>query len=361
MNADRKLMSAGLSAEELVRLNEEIASLARAGLPLDQGLAALAAEMGHGRIRRVTTAVAADLQAGRTLPEALERRARRIPPYYAALVAVGVRSGRLAEVLSTLTSYSRAMAELKAAVLGALLYPSIIFCAGMGLVIGCLYFIIPRFEKIFADFKMKLPWLTEFVLGLSHHPVLYFVLPPLLFVGFLIVLRFLLGASAAGRRLWARWVYAIPVLGTLIRASRLASFTDLLAILVEQDVPLPEAFRLAGAASTDPLIVARSRLVEEDLRRGQPLGETLRSRRALPDVAAWLAGVGQTQNTLAVTLRRVSELYRRQAELRAALLHSVLPPVLIIVAAVLVIGVFLLAAFMPLLGLLEGLSGGGKK
>jgi len=92
-----------VNAEDLITLNEEIAGMARAGLPLDQGLRALAQELSRGRLRRVTAEMAADLQAGRTLPEALQRQGDRVPPYYAALLAAGVRSGRIGEVPTTLT------------------------------------------------------------------------------------------------------------------------------------------------------------------------------------------------------------------------------------------------------------------
>ena len=92
-----------LSANDLITLNEEIAGMARAGLPLDQGLAALAREMGSGRLQQVTQQLATDLQAGLTLPQALQRQQGRVPPFYAALLAAGIRSGRIGDVLATLT------------------------------------------------------------------------------------------------------------------------------------------------------------------------------------------------------------------------------------------------------------------
>src|SRR5437868_5408901 len=102
-------MSDKLSADDLITLNDEIAGMARAGLPLDQGLAALAREMGRGRLQQVTRHLAEDLRAGFTLPQALQRQQARVPPYYAALLAAAIRSGRIGEVLATLTLYARAV------------------------------------------------------------------------------------------------------------------------------------------------------------------------------------------------------------------------------------------------------------
>src|SRR5947199_5537935 len=106
LRPDARPRNESMNPDDLIALNEEIAGMARAGLPLDQGLSALAREMGHGRLQKVTSAIADDLRAGRTLPEALERQEGRVPPYYAGLVAAGVRTGRVGEVLSTLTSYA---------------------------------------------------------------------------------------------------------------------------------------------------------------------------------------------------------------------------------------------------------------
>src|SRR5438552_1367245 len=115
-----------MNPEDLITLIDEIAAMARAGLPLDQGLAALPKEMGRGRLQQVTAALAADLRAGHTLPEALSRQGRRMPPFYAGLVEAGVRTGRVPDVLATLTDYARTLAQLRATVLDAALYPTVV-------------------------------------------------------------------------------------------------------------------------------------------------------------------------------------------------------------------------------------------
>src|SRR5262245_50792025 len=155
-----QLGSAPLSADDLITLNEEIASMARAGLPLDQGLAVLAGEMHSGRLKSVTNQLAADLRAGHTLPEALKRQEGRVPGYYAALLAAGIRSGKLSEVLATLTLHARAVADFRASIYSAMLYPLIVLTLGVGLIVFVGHFVLPTYVKIFEEFKMKLPYFT---------------------------------------------------------------------------------------------------------------------------------------------------------------------------------------------------------
>lgn len=346
-----------LSAEDLVALNEEIAAMARAGLPLDQGLAALAREMGGGRLRQVTQELANDLRAGQTLPEALARQGGRVPPFYAGLVAAGVRSGRIGDVLATLTTYARTLADLRVTIVNALVYPVVVILLALVLFAFIAGFLIPHFDRMFNDFKLRVPLATEVALELGRHPFEYVILPPLLLIALLLTIRFALRRTARGRMLWARWVYALPVAGTLVHSARLAAYTDLLAILVDHHVPLPEAFRLAGDASSDPLLTVGSRQAEQELARGQPLGEALRGIRQLPALLAWMAGLGERRGTLGATLHQVAAMYRRQAELRASLLRTVLPPFLIIMTAGVVVVLFVLAVFLPLISLIGVLEG----
>jgi len=344
-----------MNPDDLVALNEEIAGMARAGLPLDQGLAALAREMGGGRLRQVTETLAADLRQGLSLPEALDRQSGRIPPYYAGLIAAAIRTRRIPDVLTTLTVHTRAMADLRTTIREALFYPVVVLVVALALT-GVLFgFILPQFARVFSGFNMQLPFLSEKLLRLSENPYPLILVPAAL-VLLLLAVRFVLRRSSWGRQRWARFIYAVPVIGTLVRASRLASFTDLLGILVDQEVPLPDAFRLAGQASTDPLTAGSAREVADDLSHGLPLRAVLQNRGLVPEWVGWTVGWGEHQGRLGASLHQVAEMYRRQVEMRAALVRNVLPPFLIIATAGVFVTLFVGILMLPMIKLLEGLS-----
>jgi general secretion pathway protein F len=345
-----------MTPENLIALNDEIAAMARAGLPLDQGLAALARDMGGGRLRQVTAQLAADLRAGQTLPEALQRQGSRVPPFYAALVEAGIRSGRVAEVLATLTEYARTIANLRTTIIDAALYPAVVLVfavAILGLVIG---FLVPQYADIYQSFNMRLPVLTQAALAVCQRPGAFLVAPVLAVLGVLLLTRAALAGTERGRCYWTRAVYALPLVGTLVRSARLAAFTDLLAILVDYGLPLPRAFQLAGEASSDPFLAAGARQARQDLEAGLPLGPALRHRLLVPELVAWVTAAGERRGELGKALHHVAGLYRRQVEQRAALLRTVLPPFLIIATAGVVVGLFVIALILPMVKLLEGLS-----
>jgi type II secretory pathway component PulF len=345
-----------MNAESLIALNEEIAGMARAGLPLDQGLSVLAREMGRGRLREVTAAIAEDLRTGQTLPEALKRQSGRVPPFYASLVSAGIRTGRISEVLATLTTYARAIANLRLIVVDAFFYPCVVLFFAAVLFTGASLFIVPQFNSIFTSFQMSLPIPTRIMLEISERPISTVVVPVTgLIVGFFL-LRLIMNWTDKGRSYWARMMYVVPIVGTLIRSARLAAFTDLLAILVDHELPLPEAFYLAGASSSDPVMTAAVREIEQELQEGRPLGEALRGRGLVPEWVSWMIRLGENRGTLGKTLHQIAETYRRQAEVRASFLKSVLPPFLVICTAGLFAVFFVFALMLPMTRLLEGLS-----
>jgi type II secretory pathway component PulF len=345
-----------MNTEDLIALNEEIAGMARAGLPLDQGLAAMAKEMGRGRLQQVTAAIAEDLRAGTPLPDALERQAGRVPAFYGGLVAAGIRTGRIAEVLATLTMYARAIRHMRTIIVDALFYPAVVLVFGIALFAVLCVFILPQFDDIYRQFSLNLPAVSAVALKLGQHPRELVVYPIAGLIAILVLANLSMRFTERGRYRWAEIVYATPLLGTFIRSARLAAFTDLLAILVDYAIPLPEAFGLAGAASSDPVMAVEARNIQQELSQGKPLGQVLRGRGLVPEWVSWMTGLGEQRGTLGKTLHQVAEMYRRDVTMRAAVLKSVLPPFFIICIAGVFVALFVFTGILPMLGLLEGLS-----
>jgi type II secretory pathway component PulF len=278
-----------------------------------------------------------------------------MPPFYGHLVAAGIRTGRLPDVLATLTAYARTVAATRSIVAESLFYPVVVMALAVTLMGVLALYVLPQFDEIFQSFQMQLPAVTKGVLLLGRNPFLTIAVP--VTVAALVLLAWLLmGMTDRGRQAWAQIVYAVPVIGTLVRSARLAAFADLMAVLVEFELPLPEAFRLAGLASSDPLMAARADLIFDRLSQGSPLALALRGQGLLPEWVAWMAGTGERRGALAPALRQIATIYRRQVEARSAILRSVLPACMIIATAGVLVATFAVACMLPMIQLLEGLS-----
>jgi type II secretory pathway component PulF len=345
-----------MTPDELALLNEQITGMARAGLPLDQGLASLAKDMGRGRLRTVTRQLSDDLHSGLTLPEALAKREDQLPAYYAGLARAGIRTGRLPEVLHTLTAYARSIADTRSTVIEAFIYPTIVAVLGVALLAGLSFVGIPQFGELFSSFNLKVNPVTQAVLWVGQYPVRSVVLPIIGVAILFLFARWLILRFEAGREAWTEFIYSIPLVGTLLRSARLAAFVDLLACMVEYAVPLHEAFQLAGDATGDPLLRRQARSMRMQLEKGEPLGAALKNQGLLPEWVAWMAAAGERRGSLADTLREVAAVYRRHVNARAGVLKNVLPAILVIGVAVALGVIVVIGLIAPMIRLLEALS-----
>jgi type II secretory pathway component PulF len=328
-----------LSAADLSALNEQIAAMARAGLPLERGLRTLAQDIGRGKLRRVLEQVADDLNAGMSLPEALERHSGLIPSFYPPLILAGIRSGRLAEVLATLSSYSRKVEELRNSLRAALIYPLIVllFCAFVLVLISRV--LVPSFETLYADTFGRTWYLDDSVefqhrvgFAIARHPFLFIGTPLLIPVVAYWLIRFALGASRHSGATSAQLIYSVPIVGEMLRAARMAGYVELLRVLVENQIPLPEAITLAGRASRDPIVAAATEQIRSELESGRPLADALRRPAIMPEMITWMIATAEKRGDLTQVLEQAAEFYTRKAEQRIVLARNVIPSLVVVLS-----------------------------
>ena len=185
-----------ISIDELAALNDEIAALVRAGVPLDRGLLGAGADL-HGRLRGITTALGRRLSRGESLPDALEAEKSAIPPLYRAVVEAGARSGRLPAALEALSRFVRSYSEARAAIGVALWYPILVLSLAYFLFLGLLILIVPRFIAAFESLGLEVIWPLRWLERLGEHAPYWWPLWPVL----LLLLLLVPGGDRALRRL----------------------------------------------------------------------------------------------------------------------------------------------------------------
>jgi type IV pilus assembly protein PilC len=341
-----------LSASEAREIGGHIAEVVSAGLPLEGGLAAVAEEFPGGRVRRALLRIVRKLEAGNDLESALA--ASGAPGYLPVLVRAGKRTGKTAEILEGFIAGSQSVSELRQTMWMAVAYPLVLLLFTVPLGMFLVFWLVPEFGAIFDGFGVKLPFLTEGVLATSrfladHGGKTLAVVAAAVLVLYLFV-RLLLGPL--GTR---RMVCGIPVVGSLLRWLGMARFCPVLSLLIESRVPLDEALVLAGDASGDVEIREDCRGLVTHLQSGQTLETAARQTGRFPKSFVKALSWERHQEGFPEVLQSMSEMYAGRARALVAVLIAVLPP-LVVTGIVLVVGVILIAMFMPLIELLNKLS-----
>ena len=341
--------SGPISLNNLIALNDEIAALARAGVPLDRGLTAIGDDM-PGRLGRIASSLGRRLESGEDLAVAISHSGSEFPPIYRAVVLAGLRSGRLSVALEGIAKTARCVTEARRVMLVSLAYPFMVMFVASTVFQFTMSKTVPVIQSTFAEFEVTWPRWYVILTWLSES--LLVALPWIWQAGVILTLIFFVWmwrASVLGGRSASR----LSTIGRILHVGRMATFAETLALLLEQELPLAESLELATESSGDRGLKVAGADLAEAIRRGQPPSQL---PAGFPPLLGWMLMGGGQSGQLVAALRRQAANYRRRAAKLNAWLTIYLPLTLSAGFCGLVVGAYVLLAMAPFYFLLYQLS-----
>ena len=344
-----------MGRNEFILFNQQLASIAKAGIPLEQGLRELVRDVESRRVRRLIEDLLADLEQGTSLEDAFEKRKGVFPPLYGQIVKAGVQSGQLGEMLASLNRHIEISRQTRRMIVEAVTYPGFILLFGAGLLTIFLCCISPAFREIYSDMGSNLPGFTKLFLSLSDHVVDIWIGVGVV-VGGWILLSFLLNASVGGRRFKEGLYFRLPVLGRLLHRSKLSRLADAMALLIGAGCDMPTCLRLASGATGSETMKQQCNIIAGYIENGETIVEAGALCPSIPPFFVYSIQLGAQRNELEDNLYSLSDMYAQQTQTNQARLRSLLAPcLLIVVGAFIALGI--LALFMPMIGMLQAVQG----
>lgn len=341
-----------LSGKDFQELSGHISDITQGELPLGPGLMALAEEMPKGRIRSGVISMVRQLDSGADLETVLQSQGA--PADLRALVRAGVRSGQVGEVLAQYVTHARSVGILRRRALLGSAYPAVLLTAGAVLLVAIMVCIIPQFKKIFYDFGTELPGITMLLITISNLLVNWgiwiLVIGIPVCIGAWFLMKWLLGDV-----LYRRLVCHIPFVGPMLRFCELARFSNLFALLIENEVPMPEALRVAGEAVADAEIRDACRNLALDVESGQPLSRAAHALTGFPASFVHALTREEHRQALPETMHALADMFEGRARIQTSFVGTIFEP-LIVVFLGCTIGFMVIALFLPLIRLLNDLS-----
>lgn len=348
------MSTCSLTLDDLVLLAEELQALVRAGVPLDIGLRSTAGRMPR-RLKRMTEDLSEALAGGATLPEALDGLGETFPAPFRTLIEVGARTGRLDELLGELARFSARVRDMQTQLAAAIIQP--LATLGVGYLLSLLFIhsLVPRFAEFYVDLKTAPPvWIRA---GLALRESLPYWGPgiPLVLILLLGFRRFVQIPSWQPVPDFGGVARFIPGMARAVREAEAARFGQLLAMLLEAQVPLTEALPIVSDSVADPSLRRWCREAAEANRAGQR--DHVPASRAIPALLRWLLSQRASPSTLADGLRQMADLFRERALARMARLVNFWPTAMTIGIGLFFVGLIGTSTFGTLLDLWSQLPG----
>jgi general secretion pathway protein F len=335
-----------VSSTDLALFTRQLATLVRAGLPLEESLLAVSQQTEKPRVQSIVLGVRARVMEGHTLADGFAEFPRVFPEIYRATVAAGEQSGHLDDVLERLAEYTETREQIRQKVLAALLYPIVLTVMCFGIVSLLLVFVVPKVVAVFVAQKAQLPLITRILIAVSAFLRSYGIY--LLIVAIIAYMLFQRWQrDPAAKRRFQRLQLRTPLVGKLTRGFNTARFTRTFSILAASAVPVLEALRISAEVVTnlpmrDAVTDAAARV-----REGAPIGRSLAASRQFPPMTIHLISSGESSGQLEHMLERAAISQERELDGLLSALVGLMGPLLIVVMGLFVMGI-VFAMLLPI-------------
>lgn len=341
-----------LNRAQIIIFTEEISDLLDAGLQLEPALRIMEQRQDKSAIKSLVADLRQQIREGRNFADSLRISSRSFGELYCNLVAAGEASGALPQILRRQLNYLVILQEIQDRVKTALIYPSIVFSAGIVMLFLFLTCLVPQMTMLFAKTGKELPLATRLLIDTSDFVASYwiilFALTALTAFAFYQFIR-----RPAGRNWWDRQKLKVPLVGEILKVSIYAQFSQTMSTMLKNGIPLLQALRLVSAAETNvhyrSLFQQAANLVGE----GAALSRSLGRSGQFPPTMLDIITVGEQTGNIGQALEKAAVRYDKELKRRIHNLTTMIEPAIIILMA-LMVGV---VAYSMITGIFQSVSG----
>ncbi|MBE0596502.1 MAG: type II secretion system F family protein [Desulfuromonadales bacterium] len=344
-----------VTTKDLVVFTRQFATMIDAGLPLVQCLDILGKQQENKAFKKMLIAVKESVESGSTFADALKKHPKAFDELYVNLVAAGEVGGILDTILNRLAAYIEKAMKLKKQVKSAMTYPSTIVGIALVVISVILIFVIPAFEKMFADFGQALPLPTQVVINLSNFIQKYI----LLIIGFVIFLVFVFKkvyATNSGRARIDDLALKLPIFGVLIRKVAVAKFTRTLGTMISSGVPILDGLDIVAKTAGNRTVEKAIYQVKQSISEGKTISEPLEKSGVFPSMVCQMINVGEQSGSIDTMLNKIADFYDDEVDDAVGNLTAMMEPLLMLFLGV-TVGGLVIAMYLPIFQL-AGAAGG---
>ena len=328
----------------------ELANLLAGGVPLARALSLLRREASGAGAKYLWGRIHDDVVGGTSLADALAKWPKSFSGVYVAMVRAGEAGGFLEVVLSQIADFRAREADLKGKVKAAMVYPCVLACLAVLVLIFLLTFFIPRFSSMFNEFGGTLPGLTRMIIALSELVKSYGIVLLVALVVIVVLLRRAL-TTDAGRRRLEQTILSVPVLGQVVAHFALVRFCRMLGTLVGSGVPLVASLKVAREAIGNQTLADTVSRAIEQVQRGSPLSRALgETARLFPPSVVETIAVAEETGRLDKELVRVAASFETDLDRQLRLLVAIMEPLMLFMMAG-IIGTVVIGMLLPIFNL----------
>ncbi len=341
----------GVSQDDVTVVTRELATLLKAGLPLDRSFEILINLASNARVAELLAKLRNEVRGGSSLSKALEAQRGVFTRFYVNMVRAGEAGGSLPNVLLRLAEYMERSKALRDNVKASLTYPAFLAVVSIIAVIVLLGAVVPRFKPIFAGAGKSIPMMTKAVLfaGDAMRNYGWLMLIGMALVAYFVAIRM---REPEVRYRFDRRMVTAPAVGDLFAKVEMARFSRTLGTLLGNGVTLVSAIAIVRETMSNTWLAEAIGGVARELKEGRGLGRPMMETGRFPMLAVHMILVGEETGRLDDMLMQVADTYDREVEVAIRRALALLQPVVIVTMA-LIIGFIIISILSAMLSVYD--------
>jgi type II secretory pathway component PulF len=357
--AKKKFNHGGIKLNDLITFSRQLTTMLESGVTLLRSLEVITAQVDSQKLYEILAKVTREVEQGSSLSEALAAHPKVFNQFWVSLIEVGEASGTMPTVLNKLAFYLEQQAMFRSSIVSAIVYPAVLFGVCMGAVTFFALFVGPRFEGIFNSMNVELPLITKVLLGTFRFIKQNFVL--LLISGF--VASFLFQKyikTPIGKVQMESFMFSLPTFGNVYKMIVIERFTSQMSILIDSGVPILHALDISQRLVDNVTCARVVANIKDGVRQGELLVGPMERSGFFPPMTTQMITVGEETGELGKMLKHVAAFNQNTVETFMKRFGTLLEPFMLVFMGF-IIGVIVLAMFLPLFNISQLGGGGGGK
>lgn len=334
---------------ELSVFCRQFESILNAGVTVVDALTMLSEQSENKRFQLAVGQVRDSVQKGASLADAMAEHPKIFPSLMVHMIAAGEASGGLDIAFARLGTFFEKDAHLKGMIAKSMIYPAILICVIIGVVIIMMVKIVPTFTDSFAEVGAELPGITLAVMAISDgllHNWHWILGGAAVFVFFMAELK----KTERGAMFFGSMQLKLPLFGKLTIKSASAQLARTLSTLLSSGVPLVDAIDIVQKIMKNHIVRSVLVTTEKSVRDGIPLSVPLKESGVFPPMVYHMIGIGEETGNVEDMMDKIADYYDEEVQMATEGLLAAIEPLIIILMALIVVPI-ILAVMMPMFSL----------
>ncbi len=336
-----------IAKKDIHYFSRQMCTLLDAGIPLVRSLEIVKNATENSRLQALILSLKTDIESGHAFSEALAKHPNYFDSLYLSLVSTGEASGKIEIMLSKIAAFKERNEKLHKKIKKAMIYPCVVTVMGIVITVLLLLYIVPQFEKLYANFAVALPVFTQIILNIAKFLQKFGLISLALLGGITWILLKAKKRSPLFSQQIDKSILKFPLLGPIVQKAILGRFSSTFATTFSAGVPLIDCLALVAKACDNQLYTCALLEVKQQVTKGVSLYNAMQKSDLFPPLLLQMIAVGEGSGSLAKILDKTAEFFEAEVDMAADSLSQLLEPLLMTLLGLLV-GSLVIAMYLPL-------------